>query len=77
MAGNDVEKQARGWLLGGWVWLAVGLLNLVIVGLRLAAGWPPTGANRTAILLSGLGALIAFCLSFIYRRKARAVAGNG
>lgn len=70
-------RPGRIWAVGAWVWLLVGILNIVIVGLRLAAGWPPRTTDLIVILISGFTVVISFALYRLYRQKADALAGGG
>lgn len=67
------SPRARAWRLGGWVWLLVAVLNLVIVGLRLAAAWPPRGSDLTIAAISLFAAVIGWLLFGFYHRKAAQV----
>lgn len=69
-------RQVRLWTLGSWVWLLVAVLNLVIVALRLAAGWPPEGANLVTIMLSLVVFMLGCVLFFVYRAKAQRTAAG-
>lgn len=69
--------SGRIWAVGAWVWLLVGILNIVIVGLRLAAGWPPRPTDLIVILISGFTVAISFALYRLYRQKADAMAATG
>lgn len=70
-------RHGRLWAVGAWVWLLVGILNIVIMALRLAAGWPPRTTDLIVILISGFTVAISFALYRLYRQKADAVAGGG
>lgn len=69
--------RGRLWTVGAWVWLLVGILNIVIVGLRLAAGWPPRSADLIVILISSFTVVISSALYRLYRRKAEETTMQG
>lgn len=78
MARPSLARRGRIWTIGAWVWLLVGILNIVIVGLRLAAGWPPRNTDLIVILISSFTVAISFALYRLYRRKAdEVVTGHG
>ncbi len=57
--------RARQLRVGQWVWMAVAILNLLIVGLRVESG-----GSRTLAIVPGLAAVAAFLLFFVWRRIA-------
>jgi hypothetical protein len=56
------SRQLR---VGQWVWMAVAVLNLLIVALRIESGGP-----RSMAIVPAIATVAAFLLFFVWRRIA-------